>query len=433
LGQTYYGWWILAAAVAAMAVGEGIAFSSFGLFVQPLEDEFSWMRAEVALGFSVSLLLSGIVAPWVGRAIDRFGIRRIILIGTPLTAGSYMLLATVDSLWEWYTFLAINAVVRQTISYIPFQVLIARWFGRRRATAVAILGAGLWLGAVVMVPIMEVVIGAVGWDGAFIFAAVVVPALLIPLGLFVIRDHPPPDAEEVQEVPAAQAASAPVGMAPSLTLGEALRTPTFWILTLAITAFFYSVIGWLVHAVPYYESVGMSGGWAAGLVSLTSAGAIVALLIYGRYADRIQRVERPSVLFSLLLGGAMIVLLVSGGTTWGIAVFIVLFLLGFAAGPLLEPLVIIRAFGLGSYATILGASFMLQAFGLVVSPAAAGAIFDATESYDWALIMFACSAGLSALLFLLASRMAPPLDVVPGRVASTARPQERPALAGDED
>ena len=222
-------------------------------------------------------------------------------------------------------------------------------------------------------------------------------------------------------------------MAPSLTLGEALRTPTFWILTLAITAFFYSVIGWLVHAVPYYESVGMSGGWAAGLVSLTSAGAIVALLIYGRYADRIQRVERPSVLFSLLLGGAMIVLLVSGGATWGIAVFIVLFLLGFAAGPLLEPLVIIRAFGLGSYATILGASFMLQAVGLVVAPAAAGAIFDATESYDWALIMFASSAGLSALLFVLASRMTPPLDLVPSRVASTARPQERPALAADED
>ena len=151
--QTYYGWWILATAVLVMAVGEGMAFSSFGLFVEPLEEEFSWARAEVALGFSVSLLVSGITAPMVGRAIDRFGTRRLLVFGTLFTGLSFLLLATVSSLWEWYAFLAINAVTRQAISYIPFQVLIAHWFGRRRATAVAILGTGLWLGA-----------GGIQWD-----------------------------------------------------------------------------------------------------------------------------------------------------------------------------------------------------------------------------------------------------------------------------
>ena len=95
--------------------------------------------------------------------------------------------------------------------------------------------------------------------------------------------------------------------------------------------------------------------------------------------DRFARVEGPSVVFSLLLGTAMIVLLVGGGAIWSIALFIVLFLLGFAAGPLLEPLVLMRAFGLSSYGTILGASFTLQALGLVVAPAAAGAVYDATD------------------------------------------------------
>ena len=136
-----------------MAVGEGVAFSSFGLFVEPLEEEFSWARAEVALGLSVSLLVSGITAPMVGRAIDRFGTRRLLVFGTLFTGLSFLLLATVSSLWEWYAFLAINAVTRQAISYIPFQVLIARWFGRRRETVVAILGTGLWLGA-----------GGIQWD-----------------------------------------------------------------------------------------------------------------------------------------------------------------------------------------------------------------------------------------------------------------------------
>ena len=432
LGEAYYGWWILVAAVLAMAVGEGIAFSSFGLFVEPLETQFAWARTEVALGFSVSLLLSGLSAPAVGRAIDRFGTRRLILVGTPLTALSYVLLATVDSLWEWYAFLAINAVVRQSISYIPFQVLVARWFGKRRATAVSILGAGLWLGAVVMVPVMQLVIQIVDWDGAFIFAGVVVTLLLAPLALFVIRDHPPPDAEEL-DLGSALETGVP-GRAPaSLSLREALRTPTFWMLTVSIMAFFYSVIGGLVHAVPYYESVGISGGWAAGLVSLTSAGAIVALLLYGRFAGRFERVERPSVVFSLLLGAAMLVLLLSGGATWGIALFIVLFLLGIAAGPLLEPLVLTHAFGLGSYATILGASFTLQAIGLVISPAAAGAIFDATDSYDWALVMFAISAGVSGVCFLLASRMTLPLDRVGDSLRERAESREQPTGALGRD
>jgi MFS family permease len=334
-----------------------------------------------------------------------------------------LLIATTGALWQWYVFLAINAVVRGAIFYIPFQVLIARWFSRRRATAIAILGAGLWSGSVVMVPIMQVVIDAVEWDGAFVFSGVLIAVLFVPLGLFVIRDRPPPDAWELQ--PASENPTRnPVAASRSLTLRQAVRTPTFWIITLAMMTFFYGVVGWLVHAVPYYESVGLSTGWAAGLVSLASALAIVALLIYGRYADRIERVERPAAIFTASLAVSMLILLVSGGATWGIALFIVFFVLGFAGGPLLEPLLLTRAFGLGSFATILGAMFMLETSGLVVAPAVAGAIFDATDSYDWALVMFAISAGLSVVMFLLASRMPRPLEGArpsPGSMLAIAR------------
>ena len=410
LRRAYHGWWVLAAVLIGMTVAEGMVFASFGLFVEPLEDEFAWARAEVALGFSVSLLVAGIVAPVVGRATARFGVRRLLLLGTVLTGLSFLLLATVSNLWEWYVFLAISAAVRQMIAYIPFQVLMARWFVKRRAIALSILGAGSSLGAVVMVPIMATVIEALQWRGAFVFAGIVVIVLFVPLALFVIRDDPPADADEVQPARAPDAVAADA--ARGLSLGAALRTWTFWVLNLALTAFFYSLVGWMVHAVPYYESVGLSSGWAAGAVSLTSAGTIVAVLLYGRYANRFARIESPSVVFSLLLGAAMLVLLVGDGAIWSIGLFSVLFLLGVAAGPLLEPLVILRAFGQTSYGTILGASFTLQALALVVAPTAAGVIYDATDSYDWALGMFAISAAIAAAFFLLARRIAPPLDSI---------------------
>ena len=162
------------------------------------------------------------------------------------------------------------------IFYIPFQVLGARWFNRHRTTAVSILGAGLWLGAVVIVPVMRVVIDAVQWDGAFVFAGVLIAALFLPIALFIVRDQPPPESEELQPLPDPETgAREPTVSAADLTVGEAIRTPIFCVITLAMMTFFYGVVGWMVHAIPYFELVGISPGLAAALVSVTSAAGIV--------------------------------------------------------------------------------------------------------------------------------------------------------------
>ncbi len=395
---SYYGWWILVASVVGMAVANGLAFSSFGLFVDPLESEFNWVRAEVALGFSVSMAVSGISAPLVGRLIDRVGPRRVILI------------ATTGARWQWYAYLAINALVRQMIFYIPFQVLVARWFNRSRTRAVSILGAGLWLGAVVIVPVIRVVIDAVEWDGAFVFSGVLIAALFLPLALFFVRDQPPADSDELQPPSGSDVSTHRVDPGADLTVVEAIRTPTFWFITLAMMTFFYGVVGWMVHAIPYYEFVGISPGLAAALVSVTSAAGIVALLMFGTVIGRLRRVEHSGILFGGCLMLSMIVLLFGENGPVVLTVFIVFFVLGHAGGPLLEPLLLIRAFGVTHFATILGATFFLETIGLLISPAVAGAIFDATNSYDWALVMFAISSGLSALLFWGASRLPPPVD-----------------------
>src|SRR5688572_1925907 len=138
--RVYYGWKLLAASVVAMAFGSGFSFWAFGLYVSPLEGEFGWSRAQVSLGFSCALLVSGIFSPLVGRWIDVRGPRSAILIGAVLASLSYMLLAVTDSLWQWYLFNAINAVFRQMMFFIPFQTLVSRWFVSKRGVALSILG-----------------------------------------------------------------------------------------------------------------------------------------------------------------------------------------------------------------------------------------------------------------------------------------------------
>ncbi|MEE8139260.1 MAG: MFS transporter, partial [Thermoanaerobaculia bacterium] len=253
-----------------MALVSGVSFWAFGLYIDPLEEEFGWSRTEVSLGFSVSLLLSGLSGPLVGRWIDTRGPRSAIIIGATLTAASYLLLATTSELWQWYTYQSINAVFRGLMFFIPFQALISRWFDRNRGMAIGILGTGFSLGGFVVVPLMRLVIDTVGWEGSFIFSGIVTLGLLVPMGLLLVRNSP----ADINTFPDGELSTSDEPQRPKalagLTLGQTLRTPFFWVLALAMMLFFYGIFGWLVHQVPFYEPVGVSRGVAAALVSVAA-------------------------------------------------------------------------------------------------------------------------------------------------------------------
>ncbi len=398
-----------------MALASGVSFWSFGLYIDPLEKEFGWSRAEVSLGFSISLLISGFTGPPIGRWIDAHGPRQAIVVGAALTAVTYVLLATTSELWQWYAYQSINAVFRQMMFFIPFQALISRWFDRRRGVALGILGTGFSLGGFVVVPLMRVVIDAIGWDGSFIFSGIIVVAVFVPIGLLLVRNNP----ADVGTVPDGELSASDQPHKPraltGLTLGQAMRTPLFWVLALAMMMFFYGIFGWLVHQVPFYESVGVSRGMAAALVSIAAGLGIISRLAFGYLADRIPRLEVPAMGLLAFLMAAVTALIFDSGAI-GIAVFLVFWVVGSGGGPLLEPLLLPRAFGLANFGAILGTFAVIETVGLVISPAVAGAIFDSTGSYDWVLVMFLAAFGASLVLFYIASRMPLPFNPQPGPV-----------------
>jgi sugar phosphate permease len=416
--ETFYGWWLLAGSVVAMGLGSGVSFWSFGLYIGPLEDEFGWSRAEVSLGFSVSLLIGGLTGPFVGRWIDARGPRLAIVVGAVLTAATYILLATTTELWQWYAYNSVNAVFRQMMFFIPFQALISRWFDRRRGTALGILGTGFSLGGFAVVPLMRLVIDQAGWEGAFIFSGIAIVGVFVPIGLLLVRNSPAdvgavPDGElPTKEQPYEARA------VPGLTLGRALSTPLFWVLALAMTLFFYGLFGWLVHMVPFYESVGVSRGVAAALVSIAAGVGMLTRLAFGLLADRIRRIENAAMgLLGFLMAGMTALILDSGAA--GIAVYLVFWVVGSGGGPLLEPLLLTRAFGLAHFGAILGAFIVVETIGFIISPVVAGAMFDSTGSYDWVLVMFLAAFAMSFALFYLAARLPHPSIPRPERVPPT--------------
>lgn len=416
--KIFYGWWLLAGSVVAMALGSGVSFWSFGLYIHPLEEEFGWSRTEVSLGFSVSLLVAGLSGPIVGRWIDARGPRFAIVVGATLTAATYVLLATTEELWQWYGYHSLNAVFRQMMFFIPFQTLISRWFDRRRGIALGILGTGFSLGGFVVVPLMRLIIDTVGWDYSFIFSGLAIVAVFVPIGLLLVRDSPADVGTVPDGEPPAKGEPYQARALTGLTLGQALRTPLFWVLALAMMLFFFSVFGWLVHMVPFYESVGVSRAVAAALVSIAAGFGILSRLAFGLLADRVARIETVAMgLLAFLMAGMTTLILDSG--TAGIAVFLVFWIVGSGGGPLLEPLLLTRAFGLANFGVILGAFILVETIGLITSPAVAGAIFDSTGSYDWVLVMFLAAFGASFALFFLAARLPHPIIPQPEPVPAT--------------
>ena len=404
--SVYYGWWLLAGSVAAMALGSGVSFWSFGLYVEPFEDEFGWSRAEVSLAFSIALLAGGLAGPLIGRWIDLRGPREVILVGAVMTALSYALLASTDNLWQWYLFSAINGVFRQMMFFIPFQALIARWFERRRAMALSILGTGFSLGGVVVVPGMRLVIDSAGWQASLLVSGVATAALFLPLGLLLVRNHPS-DVGARADGAAPAEAGAPPDVLTGLPLRAALATPHFWLIGVGLLFFFFGMFGVLVHQIPLYESLGISRGGATAIVSLTAAAGMLSRLAFGVLADRVERFEHLVIAMCAALGAAMVALLLDSGAA-GISVFVVLWVIGTGGGPILEAILLTRVFGLAHFATILGAVVLVEEVGLVTSPTVAGAIFDATGSYDLALAIFAATFVIAALLFALVARLPRP-------------------------
>jgi len=392
-----------------MAVGSGVSFWSFGLYIEPLEAEFGWSRTQVSLGFSISFIVAGASGPLVGRWIDLRGPRSAILVGAVLTAATYLLLASTTSLWQWFLYSSVNALFRQLMFFIPFQVLISRWFDRRRGIALGIFGTGFSLGGFLFVPLMGVVIDAFEWRAAFALSGLATAVIFLPIGVLLVRNSPA-DVGQVVDGRVIEAGDPPSSGDSGVRPGVALRTPLFWVLAAAMAFFFFGIFGLMVHQIPFFESIGISRRAATAIVSISAGASILTRLPFSWFADRLNRFEAMAMALALVLMASMVTLLVDSGPV-GIGIFLLFWTAGRSAGPIMGALLLTRTFGVRYFASLLGTVVVVETVGQVLSPSIAGAIFDATDSYTWALVMYLGTFAISLALFAIARRMPSPADL----------------------
>lgn len=393
----FYGWWIAFSCAAITAISAGVSFWSFGVLILPLEQEFRWMRGEIAGAFSVSWLIAGVIGPVIGRAVDHYGARPLIVWGT-LTAGlCFGLLATTQNLWQFFLFHSLLSFCRAWMFYIPLSALITRWFVRRRAIALAIFTSGFAVGGVVFVPLLTFLANTVGWRWTYLFCGAALYTVVLPLGFWILRSRPedlgltadgepqPPPAVPSAADPALQTASAPASEIPSWTVREAVGSQAFWLLALGFSLTFLTQIAFSVHAIPFFVSRGLSPESGAGVISAATALTGLLRVPFGYVIDRTPSVRAIMLLILGTQGLSFLVLLIS---VEPLALSGFILFAGFTGGgmPLLESAFIFRIFGDRHYGALLGTLGLVETAGSLLGPVLAGVVFDATGSYSWALI-----------------------------------------------
>src|SRR5882672_1580428 len=399
-GKLFYGWWVVMTAGLGLGLGYApIIVYSFGIFLKPLLQEFHSSRGNISLAFTLANLAQAMISPLVGRWADRFGARRVILLGSAFFASMLFLsLALSTSLWQLYLFYVLLGIAGIGASPLPYGKVIANWFDRRRGLALGLTMFGLGAGAIIMPALAQGLIATFGWRGAYAAMGLPVLAVCVPVVSLLLKETPGtigclPDG--------AIAAQPPITKRPNvdgMVWQDARHGYTFWTMVSAFFLVGVSVHGCVVHLVPMLTDRGVSPHRAALTSSLLGGALLIGRVVTGYLLDRIFAPRVAMIFFSGAAAG--IALLLSGAASC--APFLAALLIGLGMGAEADIIAYLtsRYFGLRAFGEIYGYAFAAYVLAGALGPWLMGLGFDHTGSYSPVLVGFLV-ATLGATLVML--------------------------------
>jgi MFS family permease len=419
----YYGWIIIGIAFVTMAIAV-TARTAFSLLLPPLIGEFGWDRGLAAGAFSFGFLFSAVISPMVGRLMDSHGPRIVIGSGVALTSLGLLTAPAIQSPWHLYATLGVLVGGGANLmTYTVQSLYLPSWFVRRRALAIGIAFSGAGVGAIVLLPWLQTIIGRDGWRASCWAMGLLVLLIIGPLTLLV-RRRP----EDIGLLPdgASETAGAgetrrpsnvvdPAWVATEWTLARALRTARFWWIA---AGFFCALVAWYavqVHQTKYLIEVGFTPLVAAWSLGIVSAAGIPGQVSLGALSDRIGRewiwtagCAGFAICYAALIAlehtpsnGLLYLMVISQG------------FLGYALTSVMGPIVA-EIFEGPHFGSIFGTISIALITGGAAGPWITGVIHDMTGSYRLAfLLAIGCCIVSAAAIWMAAPRK---VRLVPGRL-----------------
>ena len=408
----FYGWWIVISGSISQGYTSGTFWQGFGAFFDPIVDQFGWGRATTSAAVSIQRTESGMISPFVGWFIDRFGPKRVMLVGIALTGLGFIMLSQINSLWQFYLAFTVITVGLSFGTFLVITTTVANWFVAQRTQAMSVMSAGSAIGGL-LVPVLVWIIAATDWRTGLIAVGIGFWVMGIPVS-FVMRSRP----EDYGLLPDGMAIANEEGNSPdtderkrdqpsvevTYTTREAMRTRAFWQLVLAMGAG-QLIISATVHQIPALSSFGISRE-VAGLVILgVSLMSLAGRVASGVFGDMLDKRHFIAGAFALQFIGTILFAYTS--SYWHLIGFILFWGVGFGASIPVRFAMLADYFGRRSFGSIMGIMMTFSTLFGVAGPVFVGWMFDVRGNYREPFLIMAGSILISIPLILTLSRPSP--------------------------
>jgi MFS family permease len=411
--KPFYGWKLLFVFWVIMVLN--FTFPTFGTSVVNtyMAKAMHLNRKELGLAFSIFSLMAGLPSPLVAMCINKFGLRRTLVVGTLFASfGSFLMALVVKSTTE--AIVIFGFIVGSGVAMagtLPPQVGVSRWFYKKRARAMSLLLTSSGIGGFIAVPTLNYVIARYHtWRAAwFCMAAMSLVAALV--AAIFVKESPAqmgqlPDADSADDAPAAPRESAVktsrgvYKTTEDWTLGEALRTPTWWMLAFTYLGFFMGFFIYIAHGILHLEGLGHSPGEAAKSISIILISSMIGQFTVAVLGDRVEPRYLSAV--AVCLYGTGTLLAIHAVSTQTMYVYAILMGAGFSTAFTCLQTVLSNYYGLKVYPALLGVTLPVGTILGAVGPAAAGYFYDKYGTYAQVFEVVAALCFASAILYLLA-------------------------------
>ena len=398
----HYAWIILAGVMIISALRTGLRLS-FGVFIDPLMDDFGWSRGSISLAYTISFLTVApmtLVIGWLGDAI---GARRTLVISALTLTAGMLLTATIQEPWQLQVYYGVIVGGMGTPAFhILLPVILTRWFTTRLGLATALMWSAVGFGPVVFSPLFRWAIDTAGWPMTFIIIGLGSGAIIL-VGTSFLHNSPQDMGLDAHGDSASLADEAHTTTAPTpvlVTIARVRATYSFWALIAIhhLGCVSHSIV--LAHMVSMAIFKGISGMEAALMISIASGVSIGSRFVMSMLSA--SKGSRTTLGLALMLQTAPIFILLWADSLWVFYLFAFLFGIGYGGEMVGFPIFNLQYFGVNApLNTIYGNQMMGGTLGMAVGGWLGGYLFDLTGSYTWTAWV-AIAAGLAGLLPVLA-------------------------------
>ncbi|PKN79651.1 MAG: hypothetical protein CVU47_10250 [Chloroflexi bacterium HGW-Chloroflexi-9] len=376
----HYGWLIVVVAIVANTITGGAMFWTTSVYVPAISEDFGVGRTVVVAAFMIGQTVFALAGPFVGRYIDQNGAVRVIRLSVFVAPAALVLTSFAEAPWQLFIGWSIASVGRTFIMPIPFNWVMTRWFeGRRRQTALGLVTVGFGLGGATLLPLYKVLEERTDWHTTMLVSGIAVLAIQV-IAALLVRNHP----ADIGLRPVVSADERRLDDLPAIEWGlsapQSLRTPAFWLMSTGLMLFFIGQGSITTLAIDFFDSRNVTAGAAA--LSIAALIRTVARVPIGIALGRVTRVYALAVVVILSQG------------------------VGGAFGPMLEPLLITRTFGVRHYGAVSGSQQMVTTGGQVFGTIGGAALYDLLGSYTLPFLIYSAGVGVGAGLVALCGMIA---------------------------